>query len=203
MRQLAFGKTEPHRYAADFKANGAVLQRFPTGHSRTLNHCRVLGRAAVEYVDILLKKTQFRVHFGQPKEVVSWVARRFDDRRPIPLNVPKAIRWLDAGCGNNAFTEEIIARCAAAEVTAIDPSEEQLAYAAAELTRVVRRGGWVATYMWDFPGGGSPVYPVNQAIKSLGGDSALPPNPLVSRREAMRELWERAGLKSVETEVIR
>jgi ubiquinone/menaquinone biosynthesis C-methylase UbiE len=103
------------------------------------------------------------------------------------LNVPKAMRWLDAGCGNGAFTEEIIARCAPAEVKAIDPSEEQLAYArsrpgtktaefragdaqnlpfgddcfdvgimalvisflpepdkaAAELTRVVRRGGWV------------------------------------------------------------
>jgi ubiquinone/menaquinone biosynthesis C-methylase UbiE len=24
------------------------------------------------------------------------------------LNVPKAMRWLDAGCGNGAFTEEII-----------------------------------------------------------------------------------------------
>src|SRR5579859_7836344 len=41
------------------------------------------------------------------------------------LNVPKAMRWLDAGCGNGAFTEEIIARCAPAVVTAIDPSEEQ------------------------------------------------------------------------------
>src|SRR5436190_21340150 len=108
------------------------------------------------------------------------------------LNVPKAMRWLDAGCGNGAFTEEIIARCAPAGVTAIDPSEEQLAYArsrpgtktaefragdaqnlpfgddsfdvgimalvisflpepdkaATELTRVVRPGGWAATYMW-------------------------------------------------------
>ena len=45
------------------------------------------------------------------------------------LNVPKAMRWLDAGCGNGAFTEEIIARCAPAEVSAIDPSEEQLAHA--------------------------------------------------------------------------
>jgi hypothetical protein len=51
------------------------------------------------------------------------------------------MRWLDTGCGNGAFTEEIIARRAPAELTAIDPSEEQLAYAAAELTRVVRRGG--------------------------------------------------------------
>ena len=45
------------------------------------------------------------------------------------LDVPKDLRWLDAGCGNGVFTEELIARCAPAAVTAIDPSEEQLAYA--------------------------------------------------------------------------
>jgi len=163
------------------------------------------------------------------------------------LDVPKRMRWLDAGCGNGAFTEELITRCAPSTVTAIDPSGEQLAYArnrpgakaaefrigdaqklpfgddsfdaaimalvisflpepdkaAAEMTRVVRDGGWVATYMWDFFGGGSPVYPINQAIKSLGRDPALPPNPGVSSRGAMQKLWESAGLKSVDTEVIR
>src|SRR5579859_7958940 len=31
--------------------------------------------------------------------------------------------------------------------------------AAAEMARVVRPGGLVATYMWDIPGGGLPVYP--------------------------------------------
>ena len=45
------------------------------------------------------------------------------------LDVPKGLRWLDVGCGNGAFTEEIIARCAPAKVMAIDPSEEQLAFA--------------------------------------------------------------------------
>lgn len=163
------------------------------------------------------------------------------------VDVPKQLRWLDSGCGNGAFTEELIARCAPAIVTAIDPSEEQLAYArnrpgaktaefrigdaqklpfeddsfdaaimalvisflpepakaAAELARVVRSGGWVATYMWDFLGGGSPTYPINQAIKSLGRDPALPPNPMISGCKAMQELWESAGLLSVETKVIR
>src|SRR5215469_13707834 len=45
------------------------------------------------------------------------------------LDAPKSLSWLDVGCGNGAFTEEIIARCAPAKVTAVDPSEGQLGYA--------------------------------------------------------------------------
>lgn len=39
------------------------------------------------------------------------------------------LRWLDVGCGNGAFTERIVERCAPLSVEGIDPSEEQLAYA--------------------------------------------------------------------------
>ena len=39
------------------------------------------------------------------------------------------LRWLDVGCGNGAFTEMIVERCAPAAVEGIDPSEGQLAYA--------------------------------------------------------------------------
>jgi SAM-dependent methyltransferase len=39
------------------------------------------------------------------------------------------LRWIDIGCGNGAFTELLIERCAPAEVEGIDPSEGQLAYA--------------------------------------------------------------------------
>jgi SAM-dependent methyltransferase len=39
------------------------------------------------------------------------------------------LRWLDVGCGNGAFTEVIIARCAPVSVEGIDPSEGQLAFA--------------------------------------------------------------------------
>jgi SAM-dependent methyltransferase len=43
---------------------------------------------------------------------------------------PKAgLRWLDVGCGNGAFTEMLIERCAPASVQGIDPSEAQLAFA--------------------------------------------------------------------------
>jgi len=77
------------------------------------------------------------------------------------------------------------------------------AKAVAELARVVRPGGWVATYMWDVPGGGTPVHPVYLAMESLGIPSPRPPGAEVSSRDAMQALWEGAGLASIETRVIR
>jgi SAM-dependent methyltransferase len=45
---------------------------------------------------------------------------------------PKSgLRWLDVGCGNGAFTEMLVGRCAPASVHGVDPSEGQLAYARA------------------------------------------------------------------------
>jgi SAM-dependent methyltransferase len=41
------------------------------------------------------------------------------------------LRWLDVGCGNGAFTEMLVERCAPVSVQGIDPSEGQLAYARA------------------------------------------------------------------------
>jgi SAM-dependent methyltransferase len=39
------------------------------------------------------------------------------------------LRWADIGCGNGAFTELLVQRCAPASVHGIDPSPQQLAYA--------------------------------------------------------------------------
>ena len=44
------------------------------------------------------------------------------------------LRWIDIGCGNGAFTELIINRCAPAEVQGVDPSQGQLAFARARFT---------------------------------------------------------------------
>ena len=49
------------------------------------------------------------------------------------------LRWLDVGCGNGAFTELLVERCAPASVDGIDPSAAQLAFACARpATRVAR-----------------------------------------------------------------
>jgi SAM-dependent methyltransferase len=39
------------------------------------------------------------------------------------------LRWLDVGCGNGAFTERVVERCAPVSVAGIDPSAAQLAFA--------------------------------------------------------------------------
>ena len=163
------------------------------------------------------------------------------------LDPAKRLQWLDVGCGNGAFTEEIIAYCAPTTVVAIDPSDDQLAFArmrpaasiadfcagdaqalrfadssfdiaimalvisflpdpakaVAEMARVVRPGGWVAAYMWDTPGGGTPVDPIYVELEAMGKTAVRPSNPAVSRREALRDLWEKAGLGVIETRTIR
>ncbi|MGA8952897.1 MAG: class I SAM-dependent methyltransferase [Xanthobacteraceae bacterium] len=75
--------------------------------------------------------------------------------------------------------------------------------AAREMARVVKPGGVVASYMWDFPGGGFPIRPLGAAMKSLGLSEPPRPNVEASRRETMEALWGEAGLQAVETTVIR
>jgi len=41
------------------------------------------------------------------------------------------LRWIDVGCGNGAFTELLVERCAPSEIVGVDPSEGQLAFARA------------------------------------------------------------------------
>lgn len=162
------------------------------------------------------------------------------------LALPIGQRWLDSGCGNGAFTEEIVARCAPASVDAVDPSDGQIAFArtrpaaqhakfaigdaqnlsfaddsfdvaimalviaflpqperaAAEMRRVVRPGGLVATYMWDIDGTGTPLTPMSDALSSMGLTPGVVPNSPASRLEAMRGFWKGAGLLDVETRVL-
>jgi ubiquinone/menaquinone biosynthesis C-methylase UbiE len=45
------------------------------------------------------------------------------------LSPRPGLRWIDVGCGNGAFTQQLIERCAPSDVVGIDPSEAQLAFA--------------------------------------------------------------------------
>jgi ubiquinone/menaquinone biosynthesis C-methylase UbiE len=77
------------------------------------------------------------------------------------------------------------------------------AKAIAEMARVVRPGGWVATYMWDSQAGGMPLEPIYVAMKSLGMIAPRLPSSAASNRENMQALWERTGLMAINTCVIR
>jgi SAM-dependent methyltransferase len=70
---------------------------------------------------------------------------------PVP-----GLRWLDIGCGNGAFTDMLVERCAPATVDGIDPSEEQLAYARAHA-----------------PAGASVSYRVGDAMRLPYGDGVF------------------------------
>lgn len=160
------------------------------------------------------------------------------------LALPRGLRWIDVGCGNGAFTEQVVAHCGPSAVHGIDPSDGQLAYArhrngvehaqfrqgdaqalpfgndefdvaamalvisfvpdqaqgVAEMRRVVRPGGCVATYMWDVAGGGLPIEPLRAAMRDLEL-----PFPMLGNAdlEHLDALWQQAGLESIETRVIR
>lgn len=151
-------------------------------------------------------------------------------------------RWIDVGCGNGAFTELLVERCAPAEVQGIDPSEGQLAFARtrpaarvaqfqqgdalalpfpagrfdaavmalviffvpnpekgiAEMVRVVRPTGLVASYAWDMTGGGFPQQPIIDEMRAMGLSPPRPPQIDASRSQALAELWRNAGLEAVE-----
>lgn len=47
------------------------------------------------------------------------------------LAAPQGLRWIDIGCGNGAFTELVVERCAPTEIHGVDPSDAQLAFARA------------------------------------------------------------------------
>src|ERR1700733_13521934 len=42
------------------------------------------------------------------------------------LKPPPGLKWIDVGCGNGAFSELLVERCAPAEVQGIDPWQGQI-----------------------------------------------------------------------------
>jgi SAM-dependent methyltransferase len=77
-----------------------------------------------------MAETQIRFEDGAGYERMMGVWSRLAGDVFIDWVAPRAgLKWVDVGCGNGAFTELLIERCAPAEVQGIDPSEAQLSYA--------------------------------------------------------------------------
>src|SRR3954469_7908029 len=74
--------------------------------------------------------------------------------------------------------------------------------AVAEMARVVRPGGLVASYAWDIEGGGFPIEPALAEVRAMGFPPIRPPSFTAARMENLRALWGGAGLANVETREI-
>jgi ubiquinone/menaquinone biosynthesis C-methylase UbiE len=72
----------------------------------------------------------------------------------------------------------------------------------AEMARVVRPGGLVATYVWDMPGGGFPVEPMREGMRAMGITPMGPPRPEASSMDSLQDLWTKARLEAIETREI-
>ncbi len=87
-----------------------------------------------------MSEQQIRFEDGATYERYMGVWSRLAGETFLDWLAPReGLRWLDVGCGNGAFTEMIVERCAPASVDGIDPSEAQLAFARSRpAARVVR-----------------------------------------------------------------
>jgi hypothetical protein len=72
----------------------------------------------------------------------------------------------------------------------------------AEMARVVRPGGMVASYAWDIEGGGFPNEPLLAEMRAMGRPPIRPPSFAASRMDNLRTLWTGAGLDRIETREI-
>src|SRR4029079_10111934 len=72
----------------------------------------------------------------------------------------------------------------------------------AEMARVFRPGGVVATYAWTLLDGGFPYDPILDEMRAMGLTPPMPPSAEASRMPALRKLWTEAGLDAVETREI-
>ena len=67
------------------------------------------------------------------------------------------------------------------------------------MARVVRPGGLVGAYLWDFGAQGFPFEPIHSVLRSMGSPPPLPPSVNVSDATALRKVWEDAGFSDVDT----
>jgi ubiquinone/menaquinone biosynthesis C-methylase UbiE len=72
-----------------------------------------------------------------------------------------------------------------------------------EMIRVTKKDGMVSAYVWDILGGGFPAEPIQAGLRSMNYKYALPPSVDISKMNNLKGLWEAAGLKAIETKIIK
>lgn len=74
--------------------------------------------------------------------------------------------------------------------------------ATGEMRRVVRPGGIVAAYVWDFMAGGSPITPIRDGLAAIGARNPAIHGAEDSPLETLGSLFAGAGLQNVATRTI-
>ena len=114
---------------------GCALNAVPAGCVSRQTFGRMRAVAILATSDEGISRTS---HGGTDNSLRRRCGLRADDGHLEPvagevfldwLAPARGLRWIDVGCGNGAFTELLVERCAPAEVQGIDPSEGQLAFA--------------------------------------------------------------------------
>ncbi len=72
----------------------------------------------------------------------------------------------------------------------------------AEMARVTKRGGIVATYAWDLAGGGFPYDALNTQMRALGFPPSEPPHPEAAEAAELQRLFTAAGIEMIEAREI-
>lgn len=73
----------------------------------------------------------------------------------------------------------------------------------AEMRRVVRPGGLVCAYLWDFSTGGFPFEPIQAEQRAMGMSPAQPPSVAVAAMSALQDSFTAAGFTAIETTTLR
>jgi SAM-dependent methyltransferase len=89
-----------------------------------ISDCRFKRRKSV------MAEHQIRFEDGAAYERMMGIWSRLTGEIFLDWLAPRsALRWIDVGCGNGAFTELLAERCTPAQIQGIDPSDGQLAFA--------------------------------------------------------------------------
>jgi 2-polyprenyl-3-methyl-5-hydroxy-6-metoxy-1,4-benzoquinol methylase len=90
-----------------------------------------------------MTEPQIRFEDGAGYERMMGVWSRSAGQIFLDWLAPKpGLNWVDVGCGNGAFTELLVERCAPAEIEGIHPSEAQLALGPTESVRRFEKVGY-------------------------------------------------------------
>jgi ubiquinone/menaquinone biosynthesis C-methylase UbiE len=106
----------------------------------------------------------------------------------------KRVNFRLAEAQNLPFADDEFDVAAMALVITFVPDPAQ---AIAEMKRVVKPGGMIGTYVWDFLGKGNTQQPLREAVEARGIAVQPTPGHVHSRLENLRAIFTAAGLEAV------